>query len=748
MPLVEGEVCLFAELRLRRQGGESVPVKEHHCEVTDIADTWTCTTWIDLAGEETDSIEYDVHWEDRAPVPRGSKGRLVVDGEPVGTRYINPDKEGDYKGIVDYHRMDEMHCARLEFAKIQVTNDVGPSVRQLTPMAGTVKLEIELGWFVPETRSFSGAFKRINSEHPLFDARPVNAQEVEENAIKGLTHTSKFGTIFARPFPASLEPKPKFVVAPPPFRNGFNGGESRRPFAEFFWIVGKPDHLDNAPQNPVNMAMKTDNGQDQFNPYGSDYNHQYPEAQPMFVPPQVDRARSLSQTPFNQTPPPPSSYNYQNGNGRAQSSQPDGGWGGGTPVASGSGGHGQNGGAAWETLKEEPSDVKPAAVNPSIWTNTNLTAIDLTLDEDDDDDDDEVEDVVMTSGVPSRSAGIAAARPPSQTASLPPPSEAGESVRSGQTTGTNGRLYPPQEDWLAPASTTNTSSTVDPDFPALSSNSTSARSSSAQPQAQKKTIPAQYKVPNSPATSKRAQSEAFYAPTSPETSSEIEQTILKRPRVDSEASRTAVSDSGAGVESVFGGGGSSSQWGGAESTAASSQAGDQERPWEFQKSKKQKQPPSNGNGNGNGHAKPTSYASSVASTSNSGKRPLKLPKAPLVAPGHTHPHDLEDGEEEEPAFEFEGGQVVSSTSSTPAPGGVLAQAEAARRNAEEKNRASGRSSATGGGAGGSVGVGGKKVVGAPGWSVVGNAEEVRRKAALEERRRKEAKERDDGGWGI
>lgn len=51
--------------------------------------------------------------------------------------------------------------------------------------------QVELGWFVPETRS-GGQFKRINSEHPLFDARPVNILEVERNAIKGLTHTSKF----------------------------------------------------------------------------------------------------------------------------------------------------------------------------------------------------------------------------------------------------------------------------------------------------------------------------------------------------------------------------------------------------------------------------------------------------------------------------------------------------------------------------------------------------------------------------
>jgi len=56
-------------------------------------------------------------------------------------------------------------------------------------------------------------------------------------------------------------------------------------------------------------------------------------------------------------------YNYQNGNERGQSAQPDGGWGGGTPVASGSGGHGQNGGAGWEAMKEEPSDVKVSLIS-------------------------------------------------------------------------------------------------------------------------------------------------------------------------------------------------------------------------------------------------------------------------------------------------------------------------------------------------------------------------------------------------
>jgi hypothetical protein len=34
MPLILGDVNLFAELRLTRQDGTSHPVKERHCEVT------------------------------------------------------------------------------------------------------------------------------------------------------------------------------------------------------------------------------------------------------------------------------------------------------------------------------------------------------------------------------------------------------------------------------------------------------------------------------------------------------------------------------------------------------------------------------------------------------------------------------------------------------------------------------------------------------------------------------------------
>jgi hypothetical protein len=91
----------------------------------DVADTWTCTTWIDLEGEDQEQVEYSwvcitnlntvsshvltlvgplrripcsmvslptdrLHWEDRNPYTRASKGRLVVDGEPVGTRYVDP----------------------------------------------------------------------------------------------------------------------------------------------------------------------------------------------------------------------------------------------------------------------------------------------------------------------------------------------------------------------------------------------------------------------------------------------------------------------------------------------------------------------------------------------------------------------------------------------------------------------------------------------------------------------------------
>jgi hypothetical protein len=191
--------------------------------------------------------------------------------------------------------MDEEHCARLEFAKIvsrlasvgfveddrltslhvfhiqKTTEEIGPDVRRLGAMAGTVKLEVssgrplqisistdsaltlpttpsplpsqlELGWFVEE-RYRGTTFREINPRHPLFDARPVALADTATHA--GLTHTSKFGRIFKKPF--SLPPavgsrgmSRKFMANPPPFRNGVPGGSAKRPFAEFFWIIGVP----------------------------------------------------------------------------------------------------------------------------------------------------------------------------------------------------------------------------------------------------------------------------------------------------------------------------------------------------------------------------------------------------------------------------------------------------------------------------------------------------------------------------
>ena len=53
----------------------------------------------------------------------------------------------------------------------------------------------------------------------------------------------RFGQIFKKPFrfmPGPGGRSSKFVPSPPQFRNGFGGSSHKRPFAEFFWIVGNP----------------------------------------------------------------------------------------------------------------------------------------------------------------------------------------------------------------------------------------------------------------------------------------------------------------------------------------------------------------------------------------------------------------------------------------------------------------------------------------------------------------------------
>lgn len=177
----------------------------------------------------------------------------------------------------------------------QPTNQTGSDVRTLGAMAGIVKLEVSLGWpppyslpgprtdhlpcyaFPSRSRSVGSSMKtsersRSSVSSPLIRSWTLDRSTRPDSLLATRTDASltrpsafppstrlfgclsltltflsrRFGRIFTKPFrlpgsgPNGAPLQTQFRASPPPIRNRPTGRGGKRPFAVFYWIVGRP----------------------------------------------------------------------------------------------------------------------------------------------------------------------------------------------------------------------------------------------------------------------------------------------------------------------------------------------------------------------------------------------------------------------------------------------------------------------------------------------------------------------------